>query len=163
MSDNLITFDPKSISDKVKQKIQESFVALIPEENWDKLVQEEIDRFFEPVNTVVIKEEEKSTNSYWIKKTFVQLKEEGISPFTALVHSVCIDAVGKKIQDMAIKSVDELIPHSQESEVSEKMMKVITSITPYIMEKMFSNLITEAFLNQKTSVINAIRQTNFQH
>ena len=47
-------FDPNSLMQGVRDKIKSSFVDLIPDEQWNQMVQKEIDDFFQP----------KSTNNY---------------------------------------------------------------------------------------------------
>lgn len=49
MSDTteLKPFNPQDIMQGVKDKIKSSFVELIPEENWNQMIQAEIDNFFQ--------------------------------------------------------------------------------------------------------------------
>ena len=46
MANEIEKFDPSKLMDGVRDRIKATFVSLIPEDHWEKLVQAEIDKFF---------------------------------------------------------------------------------------------------------------------
>lgn len=46
MSSNIEKFDPSTLMQGVKDRIKATFVSLIPDEQWDQMVQLEVDKFF---------------------------------------------------------------------------------------------------------------------
>jgi hypothetical protein len=51
MTEEIVKFDPSKLVDQVKDRIRSTFADLIPEEEWVKLVQREIDDFIKPTIT----------------------------------------------------------------------------------------------------------------
>lgn len=48
MSDQVEKFDPSKLMDGVKDRIKATFISLIPDDAWNKMVKDEVDRFFAP-------------------------------------------------------------------------------------------------------------------
>jgi len=53
---DIVKFDPAKWIDDVKQKIKAEFVGMVPEDQWDKMVQTEIESFINQELKVLVKE-----------------------------------------------------------------------------------------------------------
>lgn len=70
MESQLEKFDPSTLMQGVKDRIKSTFVSLIPDAQWDSMVQKEIDSFFDDESDLqMVIKEIKNPNDYWASKT----------------------------------------------------------------------------------------------
>lgn len=84
MAEEIVKFDPSKLVDQVRERIQNTFAELIPEEEWKKLVQREIDEFLKP---------RRVTKNSWGNEVF----EEG--SFARLINAELSAMLKKLIAD----------------------------------------------------------------
>ena len=83
-------FDPERLKKDLQARVRDQFLQVIPDEQWDAMIEGEIKGFFENERDLTIEEEEQEkTNQYGggtgYKSTFDRLKVKG-TPFRALVY-----------------------------------------------------------------------------
>lgn len=129
--------------DKVKDKIKNSFVDLIPEEQWDAMVQAEIDNFFEkPVRLNVNEEKQYGQN----KTTQTFLTDENDNhvgtAFRQLVWDECIVKTREHIQSKYMQDHVSEILSNNATTMEEGTKDIIEEAVPAAMAKFFSGMMT---------------------
>lgn len=83
--------DGNSLMNSIKDKIKNTILESIPEEQWDGLIKKEINAFFEEVTNVSI--ETTQTGGWGATKVekLVFKGDEGMSVFRAMVWGECLD------------------------------------------------------------------------
>jgi hypothetical protein len=85
MSTEVAKFDPATYVDKVRDKIKQSLVDVIPDEQWNAMLKAEISSFFES-------RKERSTYNHEVR--------EYPSEFRRIVNSVVEEETKRRIRDM---------------------------------------------------------------
>jgi hypothetical protein len=101
MPEEIQKFDPATLMQGVKDRIKATFVSLIPDEQWDVMVQKEIDSFFspEPGITIAIRKQPTKEQSGWNTSYENVLVVEGrVSPFQRIVIDMCIEKTVQELQ-----------------------------------------------------------------
>lgn len=125
---NIDKFNPQSLADTVKDRLKATFISLIPEEQWDQLVSNEIEVFFEK------KEDAYSTNRTSSTK-FQQL-------------------IQKELENYSIERLKEYFASDQfrvaydekgEPVMSEAINKLIAENSGQMLMNLFHNAIQQHF------------------
>lgn len=140
--------------DKVKEKVKNQFVDLIPEEAWDGMIKKEIDSFFSGNATVKFTIEKES--GWRNNNTHIRF-DEGINPFKALVWDVCFSEVRNKVySDLSKDYINKEVGNN--GEISEKLKEVIKESIPLAIQKYF-----EAMINNMGNNLVQMIQNNTQN
>jgi hypothetical protein len=139
--------------DKVKEKIKNTFADLIPEEQWDEMIQKEINSFFEDKQKITISEIKKYANGSWRNEEFL-VKEMEISPFRAMVYAECIQKTNQTLKETIDKTYFTEIWDKNGKVITEEFKTVITECGPAIAAKFFSNLIGQMTSDMRMSLMN---------
>ena len=114
METNLEKFDPSTLMQGVKDRIKATFVSLIPDEQWDKMVKNEVDDYFKPkqigyssdrkmasdfqilVRNIIENEATKKLKEYLTSPDFITMwAENGIPIASGQVKQMCIENSGQ--------------------------------------------------------------------
>lgn len=136
-------FDPSKLMDGVKDRIKATFVSLIPDEQWEQMVNAESKKFFEPQRIL-----ENSYNNTWktIPSEFEQL-------VTKLMKEKAEIYIKELLNDpkYAITNIWQYNNNTQLSEskiqLSEHLDNMIKEKMPDMLEQMFKNMISSSFYN----------------
>lgn len=140
--------------DKVKEKVKNQFVDLIPEEAWDGMIKKEIDSFFSGNSTVSFTITK--ANGWGNNSTTINFSE-GINPFKALVWDVCFSEVRNKVySDLTKQYINNEVGNN--GEISENLKEVIKDSIPIAIQKYFEAMIN----NMGNNLVNMI-QNNSQN
>lgn len=163
--DKNLPAEPINFMDKIKEKIKNSFIDLVPEETWDKMVQQEIDNFFEAKMSFscdVVNESGWGTN----KRTKTKINFEGdneLHPtmFRTLIWDECIARTKEHITS---KHVDDMFNASMDSNgqmMSKRFDDLITTSMPIIIDTYFKNMMKSTALNMRQNIMNDIQNNRF--
>lgn len=144
-------FDPSQLMQGVKDRIKATFVSLVPDDQWEKMVEREIKAFFEEPQTIVLAEtERRNTNSYHSTK-MNQLQVQ-ISPFRALVWQHCGELTFKFLNEKVNMDFFKGAQWSSEVKVDEDMKKVIEEVAPTAAIRFFQMMIGSAMADLRNSL-----------
>ena len=103
MTDAITTKEAATLTEKLREKIQSMMWELIPEERWTKLVEKEIESFFESEQKVTIdqrvEERDGYNRGYGNQDRYKDLKVV-VTPFRALVYGELGDVAAEKVKKM---------------------------------------------------------------
>lgn len=117
-------FNPQDIMQGVRDKIKASFVDLIPEEHWNQLVQNEIDKFFKPVEQY---------NGYGNRPM--------TSDFSSLINSCLKDYTQEKIKEYMNGTEFRAIWDSNGNQgISTGIAKILTENSGQIFTQMIGQI-----------------------
>lgn len=155
MEENKITeISTTAFIDKVKEKVKNQFVDLIPEEAWDGMIKKEIDSFFSGNDTVKFTIEK---GSGWGNNSVHMRFDEGITPFKALVWDVCFSEVRNKVySDLTKQYINNEVGNN--GEISDNLKEVIKDSIPIAIQKYF-----EAIVNNMGNNLVQMIQNNTQN
>lgn len=141
MADEIQKFDPSTLMQGVKDRIKATFVSLIPDEQWEEMVQKEINAFFTPQNFKRIWVDKKNNPNDYYSSTYKSMESDGTeSPFRTLVWDLCFE---KTQEILRKKLLDEWFGNSwpiTEENIHENLKEVMVKVTPLAMAKFFENL-----------------------
>lgn len=144
------------LMDNVKERIKASFALLIPDENWEKLVDDEIKAFFTPGKIKFIVEQVKlNPNDYWSQtKTVTKIDAEDVSPFRHLVWQFCydksVDLLKKKLND---EYFGDNYPFDAET-AKEKLKETIAEAAPLGLARLFEAISFNQVNNLRNEIQN---------
>jgi hypothetical protein len=126
-------FDPSTLMQGVKDRIKATFISLIPDDQWDQMVQKEIDLFFQP------KERRNSI--------------ERISDFSDLVQKELLEECKKRlITYLASEEFNAVWKNNGQSATSEAVKKMIVENSGEIMMSAFGGMFTHMLHNFRQSL-----------
>jgi hypothetical protein len=137
--ENLEKFNPQNLMDSVREKIKMSFVGLIPDEEWDKLVKREIDAFFEPQTVKYSKKVE----AYGYSTGTTLTAEASESPFRRLVWEHCNDLTVKILKEVITKEYFTDVWTPKEEDLKPKMVELILETAPQSMLNFFQKVMMD--------------------
>lgn len=133
-------FNPATLMDGVRDRIKATFVSLIPEEQWEKLVQSEVDRFF-------------NTN-----KDVYNNRSDRYTDFQLIVRQELEKATRERLTEL-LRSPEYLSTYSPDTGVqtSEFIAKFLTDNA----QKVFANMLTQTFqLCLQSAQFNVVKNVN---
>jgi len=155
MSNEVQKFDPSTLMQGVKDRIKATFVSLVPDDQWDQMVQKEIDAFFNVEQDLNFIEVNDYKDSYWNPKRSYPIVTK-MTPFRQLVWGLCAD---KTMALLRQKATDEWFgnhwPLTEES-VSDQMKRAIKEAAPAAMLTFFER-VSFIQMEQLRNHINNIR------
>ena len=119
MSNEIEKFDPSKLMDGVRDRIKSTFVSLIPDAQWEQLVQSQIDKFFTVDLEQICKEMLKEVCKEKIKETL-------------------------KIYDTGIWDCDK-----QSNKATELLKNMLIANAPQIFASMFEGLAMNVIQNMR--------------
>lgn len=130
MAEEIEKFDPSKLMQGVKDRIKATFVSLIPDEQWEQMVQKEINDYFKPIT-------ESSGYNY---------KRE-VSNFTFDIHTIIKDIVKNKIIEILNQPDFALSWDGNKTILSEVMRERLIKYAPEIFISMLEGSMANA-INQ---------------
>lgn len=136
MPEEIEKFDPSTLMQGVKDRIKATFVSLIPDDQWDAMMQKEINAFFEPQQ---FSRKWKDEYDGWKHK--YTLESDGTeSPFRALIWDKCFEKCMEKIDQIITKDwFGNQWPITDEN-MNENLKKAIVEAAPIAMLKFFEGI-----------------------
>lgn len=154
MPEEIQKFDPSTLMQGVKDRIKATFVSLIPDEQWDAMVQKEIDSFFDPNSTYGIAIKRVTVTSEWNTSYENQLTLEGkMSPFQRIVVDMCIDESVKRLKEV----IDKRLPDNwdfDKKEIDDGLQKIIEASIPAAMTAFFKSIAESSIFRLKDDIRN---------
>jgi hypothetical protein len=102
MGEQVEKFDPSTLMQGVKDRIKATFVSLIPDVQWEIMVQKEIDEFFNSEQTMIFAKKEEQVAGQWHAKQMATLEIKQ-SPFRALVWEHCANMTNQILKEKITK------------------------------------------------------------
>lgn len=154
-NNNVEKFDPSTLMQGVKDRIKATFVSLIPDGQWENMVQKEIDAFFELSKVKVSKSTTITTGSYGssTERREINSEETLSSPFRELVWEHCAVLTKEILKEKIDKEYFTNHWTNNQLEVTDKMKDVIAEAAPIAAAKFFEN-ISFGMMNAFKSQIN---------
>lgn len=122
MANDIEKFDPSQLMNGVRNRIKATFVSLIPDEQWEKMIKKEADNFFASRE----------------KPTYYDRDKSGKSEF----QLVCIDVMNEvakiKIGEYLEQYKNE-IWNGNELVANEKLKQLLIEYAPQILASMMAN------------------------
>lgn len=137
MSDNQVEkFDPSKLMDGVKDRIKATFISLIPEDAWAKMVQDEIDRFFKPGETY-------SYNN----------NRDKFSPFQVLVQNELTNEMTKRLKEYLNSPEFQTTWDNYGQPVAQEAVKrMVVENAGAVLSSMYSGMAASMIQNFKNSL-----------
>lgn len=138
MENEVTKFDPKQLLNSVRDRIKAEFVGLIPDEEWHKLVEAEVDSFFEVRQTDSYGQRQwrDKQTSHFGEVVRTCLKEETQRRLKEYFDSEEFQSLwdgnnntpGQGIKDMSTKIMADHLPALLEAMLAGKIQSVIQEI-----------------------------------
>ena len=154
MDNTVEKFDPSTLMQGVKDRIKSTFVSLIPDDQWDSMVQKEIDAFFNEEKKITIKEEEKG-NDFWARKRYLVTATDQ-TPFRAIVWGHCIDLTFEVLKEKISLEYFKTQYISNQPELTDKMEELITLTSAAGAAKFFESM-THGMMSHLQSTLQGMR------
>lgn len=138
MTNDVKKFDPASIMQNVKDRIRDTFAGMIPDDQWEIMVQKEVDAFFQPRQTTISRRTEQVLNI--IQET---------SPFRDIVWEYCANMAVKILKDNISEEVFQKSWNIDELERNNEIAKVIASAAPLAMTNFFEKIMLMQLSNMR--------------
>ena len=145
MENNVEKFDPYKLMDGVKDRIKATFVALIPDDQWDQMCDAEMKKFFEP----------RMSGGY----NSTQLP----SQFSELVQTIMKEQCTQHLKDHFNKpefTISEIWNNSalgKDVNISTYLENIIKEKMPDMMQAMMMNIMANAFQSFFSQVQNNLQ------
>jgi len=163
--ENIEKFDPSQLMQGVKDRIKATFVSLIPDEQWEGMVQTEIDSFFNSETKTLFTLKEESPNSHWgsnvsQKKYSFEFTGE-MSPFRQMVYMFCVGETNAALNNEMTKQyfTSEFDENTGEN-INTKMREVIKESLPGAINKFFTDILLNVMSNNAFMMQNALINFN---
>ena len=148
-------FDPSTLMQGVKDRIKATFVSLIPDAQWETMVQKEIDTFFNEAQIISMTKKKDPKSDYWAGELY-QHTELQQTPFRSLIYELCVD---KTVATLKKKLTDEWFTNNwpiTEENMTDRMKEVVQEAAPAAMLKFFQS-ISFMYVNQLRNDIQQYR------
>lgn len=146
MSNDLVTME--TIKDKINERVKVAFFEMLPDEKFQKLVDDELKAFFEATSeqfSISKTDRDYYTNTYHLTTP--------ISPFRAMVWAEVKKIVADKFKELLSDEEGLFTMMSgqwdnygnQKLELSENLKGLLKSLTLDMAQNMFSNMFAQMF------------------
>lgn len=135
MEQSVEKFDPSKLMDGVRDRVKATFVSLIPDDQWEKLVEKEVNAFFETKVPMKVTEETRIDGSWWGTKYLVVETEQ--TPFRAIVWQYCKDMTYSVLKEHITKEFFNNTWNPSPENISEGMKKMVEETAPQAMLEFF--------------------------
>ena len=132
-SSDMQVFDPRSLQDKVIERIRSSFLELIPEDAWDELVGRELEKFFQTT-----------------KKT--GYGASGVNPpeIEQMIHGALKSLIAERLaKDMAADGWFDTNYATNDQPVGERMTEALREIAPDLIAALMGSIMRESVQNMR--------------
>lgn len=152
MSKEVEKFDPSKLMQGVKDRVKATFVALIPDIQWDEMVKKEIDAFFNKTSKLEISNKHEKDN-YWNKYLVTETEQ---SPFRAIIWKECLKYTTEKLKEDLTKELFEETYNSetQRYDTKDKLKSIIEDAIPIAITKFFSQIAFSMTANLRNEINN---------
>lgn len=153
MSEQIEKFDPSTLMQGVKDRIKATFVSLIPDAQWEIMVQKEIDAFFNETQKIIFSERKKDVEGRYHTENYATVEIQ-MTPFRQMVWELCAEKtivlLKEKITNEYFNNLWEPTPE----QLNENLKKIIVEAAPLATLKFFESMM----FKMTTSLQNAIRE-----
>lgn len=136
----IAAFNPNQFQDKVRDRIRAAFVELIPEDQWNALVQKEIDAF------LTTREERVSGYSY---ETRVVVRP---SALRQAVWDVLAEEAKKRARVMLDSPEWQSMWNGEREVLGESLAKFVEEAAPVLLKSMFTNAVQTAVASLRSQL-----------
>ncbi len=165
-------FDPAALKKRVSDSVTATFGMMIPETEWQALVEREVKAFFEEPSTPFTIVEQKIAGSYGSRDTVGHELHTKLTPFRALVWKACsdrcMDEIKKALDGDGLKLIVEKewqYPTNGGSgqEVTKNVVmgeilgKKLEEIAPKMVMSLFRDMFVAAASQAKYELVNEMR------
>lgn len=128
MSQEIQKFDPSLLMEGVRDRIKATFVSLIPDDQWKKMIENEIKKFMQEGQW------QSDKGQFWkvVEEVLRAESREKIKTYLEKYHSTLWDGEGKM-------------------KTNEELNKLIIDNAPQIFAAMFASMFQQAVFNMKNS------------
>jgi len=151
MENQIEKFDPSKLMQGVKDRIKATFVSLIPDGEWDSMVQKEVEAFFNTEEILIFAEKDKYKEGQWHSTKFATLEIKQ-SPFRALVWEHCYQMTINVLKEKIDKDYFNNVWSPNEETLDEKMKGFIKEAAPNAINMFFE----KALFNQADYLRNTL-------
>lgn len=160
MADEVTVYKDEDFKERVSKSVRANIGMLIPEDEFDALVQEEVKSFFEEQHEHIVAEKE--TSGWKSKKRIIEAYK--MTPFRKMiwdeVKSQMKDKVKENFEESEVaKAVDSFWDRSnmQKFEWNEFVTELTKEVAPLMAEKMFERIVAEAVQVSSDEVLDKIQ------
>lgn len=153
MAEDIQKFDPSTLMQGVKDRIKATFVSLIPDEQWEIMVEKEINTFFNLEQTITFSEIKKYPTNGFHQENYSQ-KVIQQTPFRSLIYEMLYE---KSIEVIKKKLKDEWFGNAwpiTEENMSEKLKAVVKEAAPVAMLRFFESIVFTSMNNLRNEIQN---------
>jgi len=155
-------FDPNRLKEALQERVRQQFLEVIPEDQWDAMIQKEIEAFFVDSHYVKITEEEKKQPGYYNSHKTYTARHINMTPFRSMVYEELWKLVSKRLQDALTEekffatvmpdtlstqdvtgSNDLNVIMGGEVKMDEFFKSIMESMAPIIVREMFSSFFAQ--------------------
>ena len=144
-------FDPSKLMDGVKDRIKATFVALIPDAQWETMCNAEMKKFFEPTWTGY---NNKDKNPSEFEKIVIELMKEQCKEYLKEMFAKPEYSVAT-IWESSSFAVNG---GGQKTKLSDHLDTMIKEKMPDMMQAMFASVMSDAFCSFFSQVQNKLQQ-----
>lgn len=160
MAETLIQFEPDALKKRIAESVQVSFGMLIPESEWQKMVDKEVKAFFEEEGQFIWqRQEELKNSSYYGQSRYYETLKFGMTPFRQQVWE-CVNKLVKQQLETAlnVESLRTMVHwgNEQDKELSIYLESKLAELAPKMAASMFRTLFASAVEQVKNDIRNEL-------
>jgi len=137
---DVVKFNPQQLTQKLKDKIKDTFIELIPDEEWNKLVESEVNEFFNQSTKLGIAERDRYKEGSWTSTRYSQL-ESDMSPFRAIVWEMCSEKTVCLLKDKLTKEYVSDLSKIDDMDSREDMQEFMANAAATAAIKFFKGIV----------------------
>ncbi len=145
-------FDPSTLMQGVKDRIKAQFVSLIPDDQWEIMIQKEVNAFFNLEQNITLSKQ-KEYAGYSASNVY-QVMEVQQTPFRALVWEYCTEMTVKLLKEKINKEYFENTWSVDKFNADEKIQNIIAEAAPMAMANFFKAISFGLMKDMKVMVQN---------
>lgn len=157
-------FDPARLMDGVKDRIKATFVSLIPDDAWEKMVEKELYVFTEgkiEVHHDYIGRGENGENKYadWEERIPYSQKGDDISPLQKMIRSMLEERFKKDLADyLASPEYQHLWSGYGKPEASKAVEEILVKNADDILHNILAGMMQAGFDRMRSNISDMIAQ-----
>lgn len=163
---NVTLIENVDLKSKLSEKVKDIFVDLIPNTDWDQLVQNEINNFFHTTKEVVFNKRHAPSNVWGAERIITSTSTE-MTPFQTIVWNYCLEHAlplleKKMTTEFVEQSLNEAFDHVNPSVKKEARENFVAKQFDQAISNFFLHMMTSHALSMKHQLTEELRQ-RLQH
>ena len=162
-SNNMQTFKPEQLQERITETVRTNFGMLIPDDQFQALVQREIQAYFDEATEVNWVTERSDNRGYFSNNDLLKIKLK-MTPFRFQVWSEIRKLMDSKIEMLfntelsatTTQVCDNYGNQTMEAYLSDRMEKMLQKLAPKMAEQMFSVMFVDAVNAVKADLKNEL-------